>query len=361
MQMERQGGNVSAPDSKFELPKNIECYLATLSTMYGREGRRQLQEIIVNAKIRVHEGWSTDNWNGGSYGHALYLEIPEPLFAACLKQKLKIEEKLRLDLNGIQNVQSEFIEKVFLEVEIDHDEDWRKHSGLLMVGKKPISPAAEKRIWEEPNNFRVFLSHKSEVKKQTPELKEGLRPFGVSCFVAHVDIHPTKLWQDDIESALSSQDAFVALLTDKFHESEWTDQEVGFALARGVPIVAVRLGRDPYGFIGKFQGLASSWSNCAVDLAKVLIKNDRMLASYLRALPACRNWDTANRLAEVLPEIERLSQNQIDELVTAFNGVGELRGAFCFNGKNLYVWRRPGATLESAGSKALLHQFRRYD
>jgi TIR domain len=327
---------VSAQESRFELPKNIERCLAMLSTMYGREGRRQLQEIIVNAKIRVHEGWSTDNWNGGTYGHALYLELPEPLFAACVKQKLQLEEKLRLDLNSIQSIQGEFIEKVFLEVEIDHDEDWRKHSGVLMVGKKPISQAAEKRIWEEPNTFRVFLSHKSEVKKETAEIKEGLRPFGVSCFVAHVDIHPTQLWQDDIESALCSMDAFAALLTYTFHESEWTDQEMGFAFARGVPIVAVRLGRDPYGFIRKFQGLASSWSNCAVDLAKVLINNDRMLAAYLRALPACRNWDTANKLAKVLPEIERLSHNQIDELVTAFNGIGELRGAFGFNGNNPY-------------------------
>ena len=65
----------------------------------------------------------------------------------------------------------------------------------------------------------------------------------MSCFVAHVDIHPTKEWQDEIESALSSMDGFVALLTDKFHESDWTDQEVGFALARGVPIIAVRLKR----------------------------------------------------------------------------------------------------------------------
>jgi TIR domain-containing protein len=286
--------------SKFELPKNIERYLAMLSAMYGREGQRQLQEIIVNSQIRVHEEWSSDSWDGGTYGHALYLELPEPLFSIALPQKEKFETKIREDLNRIQNSRSEFIERVFLEVEIGNDADWRKKSGLLIFGKKTVSQEAEKRIWEEPNDFRLFLSHKSEVKKETAELKKALRPFGVSSFVAHVDIYPTQSWQNDIESALFSMDAFVALMTDRFHESDWTDQEVGFAFARGVPIVSVRLGRDPYGFIGKFQGLTTNWSNCAAELAKVLIKNDRMLAAYVRNLGTCPNWDTGNTLAKAL-------------------------------------------------------------
>jgi hypothetical protein len=153
-----------------------------------------------------------------------------------------------------------------------------------------------------------------------------------------VDIHPTKEWQDEIESALSSMDGFVALLTDNFHESDWTDQEVGFALARGVPIVAVRLGRDPYGFIGRFQGLGATWDNCALELAKLLIKHDRMYAAYVRALRGCPNWNTGNTLGEVLPAIEHLTDSQIDDLISAFNETTELRGSFAFNGKNPHFY-----------------------
>lgn len=57
--------------SNFELPKNIEHYLAVLSKLYAQDGKRQFQEIIVNAQIRVHEAWSSDNWNGGTYGPGL--------------------------------------------------------------------------------------------------------------------------------------------------------------------------------------------------------------------------------------------------------------------------------------------------
>jgi hypothetical protein len=234
---------VSGQDSRFELPENIERYLAMLSTVYAQEGQRQLQEIIVNSQPRVHEAWSSDNWNGGTYGHALYLVLPEPLFSVSLRQKDELEEKIKDDLNKIQNVQNEFIEKVFLEVDLGKDADWRQKSGLLVLGKRSVSVDAANRIWGERDAFRLFLSHKSEVKKETAALKESLQLFGVSCFVAHMDIHPTKLWQDEIEIALASMDGFVALLTEKFHESDWTDQEVGFAFARGVPIVAVPFGK----------------------------------------------------------------------------------------------------------------------
>jgi len=66
------------------------------------------------------------------------------------------------------------------------------------------------------------------VKKETAQLKKSLELIGVSAFVAHTDIKPTTHWQEEIENALASMDAFVALLTEKFHESPWTDQEVGY-------------------------------------------------------------------------------------------------------------------------------------
>ena len=320
-------GNVS----NFELPKNIDHYLAALSKLYAQDGKRQLQEIIVNAQTRIHEKWSSDNWNGGTYGHALYLVVPESLFLSSIKQKLDLQTQFKDDLNKIHNVQNEFIEEVFIEMEVGDDHEWRKESGLLVAGRRPVSPDATKRIWGD-EGFRVFLSHKAEVKKETAELKNRISLFGIACFVAHEDIVPTKAWQDEIENALASMDGFVALLTQNFHDSDWTDQEVGFAIARGVPIIAVRLGKDPYGFIGKFQGLRSTWLTAAEDIVKVLIKNDRMFNSYIQALRKCPSWDSGNILGKVLPMIETLQAKQIDELVAVYNETSELRGSFAFNG-----------------------------
>ncbi len=104
-------------------------------------------------------------------------------------------------------------------------------------------------------HFRLFLSHISSFKAKTAQLQGALRNYGISAFVAHEDIEPTKEWQSEIEKALFSMDALVAILTPGFNESKWTDQEVGVAVGRDILIVPVRKGLDPYGFIGKYQGM----------------------------------------------------------------------------------------------------------
>jgi hypothetical protein len=316
----------------FELPKNLDDYLAALSKLCEQDGKRRLQEIIVNARIRIVEGWTSDNWDGGTYGHALFLTLPESLYLQIVNQRDDLQTEIRQDLNKIHNVQREFIAEVFIEMEVSAGGDWRKESGLLAVGQKSVSQEAASRIWGDPEDFRVFLSHKVSVKVETAALKEKLGLFGISGFVAHEDIHPTTEWQTGIENALASMDGFVALMTPDFHESLWTDQEVGFAFARGVPIIAVRLGLDPYGFIGKFQGLSSNWITAHKDVVRIFIKHERMFSAYIRKLRTCPSWDAGNVLGEALEGIDTLSDTQVEELISAYNETSELRGSFAFNG-----------------------------
>ena len=330
---------MSKNTTRFELPPTIEHHLAALSKLYGQEGKRQLQEIIVNAQIRVHEEWSSDNWDGGTYGHALYLVLPEPVFVSIAKQKTDVQKQIREDINNIHNVRNEFVDEVFIELEAGEEHDWRKESGLLLEGKRTVYPEALKRIWGD-EGFRIFLSHKTEMKRETADLKERLRPFGITCFVAHEDIHPTKEWQDEIENALASMDGFIALMTEGFHDNDWTDQEIGFAFARSVPIIAVRLGKDPYGFIGKFQGLASAWQTVADDIFRILIKNERMFSAYTGMLRKCPNWDTGNLLGKALSLIGDLTDSQVDELITVYNETEELHGSFAFNGRKPILYGR---------------------
>jgi hypothetical protein len=285
----------------------------------------------VNAQVRVHEEWSYDNWNGGTYGHALYLVIPEVLYLSIVADRNDTQAQIRTDLNSLHNVQNEFIDEVFIEMEIGVEGDWRQKSGLMLGRKNSVPPNATARIWGSAK-FRIFLSHKVEVKAETAKLKRQLLSYGASSFVAHTDIHPTKQWQDEIEYALSSMDGFVALMTPDFHNSNWTDQEVGFAFARGVPIVAVRMGLDPYGFIGKFQGLTSSWDTVAEDIVKLFINNEMMFRAYLEVLRDCPSFEEGIRLAKVLPGIEHLTDSQVDDIVEVYNDTSQLKGCFAFNG-----------------------------
>lgn len=50
-------------------------------------------------------------------------------------------------------------------------------------------------------------------------------------------------------------DALAAILMPGFKESDWTDQEVGVAVGRGVLVIPIIRGLILYGLISKFQGM----------------------------------------------------------------------------------------------------------
>jgi hypothetical protein len=144
----------------------------------------------------------------------------------------------------------------------------------------------EATFWE-PFHFRVFLSHLSSFKKTTGQLQAALRPYGVSAFVAHVDIEPTREWMGEIEAGLHSMDALVAILMPGFKESNWTDQEVGVAVGRGVLVIPVMRGLEPHGFMSKYQGLhaqGKTVGNVAADLFKILANSPRTRTKMLSCL-----------------------------------------------------------------------------
>lgn len=159
-----------------------------------------------------------------------------------------------------------------------------QHVGYLV--EEIAKPGIDPPFWRK-RMFRLFISHLATEKVFAAELQESLLAFGISSFVAHNDIEPTLEWQTQIETALATCDSLVALLHTDFHRSNWTDQEIGFAMGRGLPVFAVRCGHDPYGFIGRFQGFNGT-NKTANALAKELFEAYR------------KNKQTQKRMAEVL-------------------------------------------------------------
>lgn len=138
-----------------------------------------------------------------------------------------------------------------------------------------------------PGYFKLFLSHLASFKVQTSHLQSALRKFAISSFVAHEDIEPTREWQNEIEAALKTMDALVAILMPGFPESKWCDQEVGVAVGRDVLIIPVRRGLDPYGFIGKYQGIQAQGKKTgevAEAIFNTLVKSPKTRNRILLAL-----------------------------------------------------------------------------
>jgi hypothetical protein len=113
----------------------------------------------------------------------------------------------------------------------------------------------------------------------------GWTAYAISGFVAHEDIHPTLEWQKEIERALFTMDAFLAIHTPGFKDSFWTQQEIGFAVGRGVKIISFKMGEDPTGFISKQQALARQ-RRTAEEIAKevdALLALDELTADKLKS------------------------------------------------------------------------------
>ena len=117
-----------------------------------------------------------------------------------------------------------------------------------------ISDNDIKRIWGI-NQFRIFISHLSDDKKYASNIKDKLCKIGISCFVAHNDIDPGTYWIDELEKALLTSNVCLCLLSENYHNSNWTDQEIGFSYGLGKQIIPVNLGVLPYGLIQKFQAI----------------------------------------------------------------------------------------------------------
>jgi TIR domain len=145
------------------------------------------------------------------------------------------------------------------------------------------------RNWQGTTTLRLFISHISIHKVKATRLKSCLELYAISGFVAHEDIVPTLEWQSEIERALYAMDAFIAILTPGFSQSIWTQQEIGFAYARGVKIISLKMGEDPTGFISKQQALPRrdrSAEEIAKEVDAILSADERTATKLLSAKKA---------------------------------------------------------------------------
>jgi hypothetical protein len=189
------------------------------------------------------------------------------------------------------------------------------------------------RLWSA-GAPRVFLSHKAEFKKSARDLKLELSKFGAASFVAHDDIEPTRAWQTEIERALASMDVLVALLTTGFSGSWWTNQEVGVALGRNVPVICVRIDEDPKGFVGPHQAI-SGFNRVPQELAAEVIRvtsGHPGLASAL-FVGLVIQWESAATFQEGIRTIrqleacESLPPDLLERVERAYEANDQLHGS----------------------------------
>jgi len=178
------------------------------------------------------------------------------------------------------------------------------------------------KFWNK-EHLKLFISHLAKYKEEATKLKSSLALYGVSAFVAHVDIQPSTQWESEMELGLHTCDALLALMHPEFNSSEWTNQEIGFAICRGVPIITVNIGATPGGFTSKFQWIKYEDNIQALTSAIVccLLENKKtskeMARCLVDSLKCSDNFDQTKLLLNVISKIDRWSKKLLQVLVEA--------------------------------------------
>lgn len=191
-------------------------------------------------------------------------------------------------VNKICEENPEHIETIIDQYDIDIWYEQKEPKRYRKIFGKTLTITPD--FWEK-GYLTAFVSHLARNKKQVSSLKTRLEMWGISSFLAHKDIEPSREWMQEIEKALATMEILIAVVEPGFKESNWTDQEIGYALGRNVDIIPLRVGLDPYGFMGKYQGIQAKNKlpeAVAQEIAKVLLRKpnlrDKLLSGASKSI-----------------------------------------------------------------------------
>ncbi|MDV0443357.1 toll/interleukin-1 receptor domain-containing protein [Methanorbis rubei] len=311
------------------MEEKLDQYLEMISAQYVENEQLLLAKIIVNAE---HDLQSRYDVLSEYYEYRLLLSVPKELYLSCVNEKKELEDQILNDIQKCSLSDNRDIISVMISM-IPSDGDWREQTGLLLSENPVVSPSTEARLWGD-SPIHVFFSYSSTNLPLIRSIKEKLSEMGINPFVAEDDIQPSERWADEIRSALSSMHIMIAFLTEDFHQSIWTNQEIGFAIARKISIIPVGLGAKPEGFLSQFQVLTCDTEQIA----------DKLYHKFCQLYPDCSqklflnlalyrfehagNYESANNAARSLYSHKNLSEDMIKRVINAYNSNDQIRGAY---------------------------------
>ena len=216
---------------------------------------------------------------------------------------------------------------------------------MELMNKLPLIEEEDlTRIWKEHDKIKVFISHKNEHKNIASEIQKNLSTLGISSFVAHKDISPTEDWKKEILIALQSMDIFLPYITPNFSRSEWTNQEIGFALGKNIPIIPFKDQSDPCGFISCIQAQKYSSKSFNENFINIVLiqrsipetLKQRTINILIHKFSNSCSFANASFYFDLLKNAQVLNPSQIEKIVLAFNENSQVNNCFDLNGENFY-------------------------
>jgi len=182
----------------------------------------------------------------------------------------------------------------------------------------------------------IFLSHSTEDKEIAGMIKKKLDPFGIDVFLAHEDIEGGTDWTPRLHSEIKTCEIFIILLSTNYHASNFTDQELGMALAYGKPLIPISIdGTMPYGFMEKYQSMKCQPDITDMNIGKLLglIMNfsdtgKEYIDLLIEKLSKSFTFATAGFWAQKLISYSKFTDSQINNLADAYIHNNQISDSF---------------------------------
>lgn len=245
----------------------------TVRQLLFNEGYDDIAPFIREENV---EEVKVDNWNGGIY--EISVKVPVILFTSWKKRGV-LDERSGQVLEAFRDASRDSGYDVYQAANIIPSDDAKGEVNMSILAEEPT-------FWQR-GYYKMFISHLTDDKSIAGDLKRILGTLGISCFVAHEDIKPTKVWQDEIVKALVTADALCVIVSPGLVNSEWCDQEVGFAMGRDILCIPLMYGDKPYGILGMSQGLqceGCETKSVAVAIFDILCTNNKTKDNYTRCV-----------------------------------------------------------------------------
>lgn len=300
--------------------QELKGYYSTVAELLKEEKQTDAYRIFTGGDVASFVV-DHDNWDGGIDFYAIEISVDVKTFVALRKRAI-IEEvcgQIAEAFNDSMRNTDDTVRGVTLVPSSTTTFDERK--------------IAEPSSYWKVGYYKVFISHVSKYKSSASNLKLMLEPYGISAFVAHEDIKPSKEWEVEIEKALFSMNALCAILTPDFNKSSWCDQEIGYAFGKNVLTIPIDKGQLPYGMFGKIQAIKSNGKNAsqiAEGVFNAIIDNDKSRIEYIHSLMNLilnsKSEELINQWISVLLRINTIERadleyfnSHISDIVTLIN------------------------------------------
>ncbi len=179
----------------------------------------------------------------------------------------------------------------------------------------------------------TFLSHADEDKLIARKLADALANYDFQVFVAHDDIGIGDEWESTLKKRIDQSELFLALISTNFHKAQYTDHEVGIAIAYNKRIFPIRIDESkPYGFMAKFQAqkispeiIKNEVSNLAQRMMSFTDEGKEIIDSIIKDFSSSRSYDDANEKSRLLFTFSNFSNGQINEIADGYLSNDQIR------------------------------------